>query len=179
MKDRRRIYYSAKQRAEIRDRWQRGESVSSIGRVFDRQSSSERCQTNLTTPKQIHNFVEWQHQTSLSISKRTWNHPLGGNVLRAVSAQLPASWKHLTWAWNRYLSWNSAILGKPIWCKVCKWNSEKRLGYHSNWQWHLDEVFVKINGERYYLWRAVIMKVKFWNASSQNGATKPRRRNFS
>ena len=26
---------------------------------------------------------------------------------------------------------------------------------HSNWQWHLDEVFVKINGERYYLWRAV------------------------
>ena len=25
----------------------------------------------------------------------------------------------------------------------------------SNWQWHLDEVFVKINGERHYLWRAV------------------------
>ena len=22
---------------------------------------------------------------------------------------------------------------------------------HSNWQWHFDEVFVKINGERYYL----------------------------
>lgn len=26
---------------------------------------------------------------------------------------------------------------------------------HSNWKWHLDEVFVKINGQRYYLWRAV------------------------
>ena len=26
---------------------------------------------------------------------------------------------------------------------------------YSNWQWHFDEVFVKINGERYYLWRAV------------------------
>ncbi len=25
----------------------------------------------------------------------------------------------------------------------------------SNWRWHLDEVFVKINGERHYLWRAV------------------------
>ncbi|KZL21104.1 IS30 family transposase [Pseudovibrio sp. Ad37] len=37
---RRRIYYSAAQRAEIWDRWQRGESMSSIGRVFDRQSSS-------------------------------------------------------------------------------------------------------------------------------------------
>jgi len=25
----------------------------------------------------------------------------------------------------------------------------------SNWKWHLDEVFVKINGERHYLCRAV------------------------
>jgi putative transposase len=25
----------------------------------------------------------------------------------------------------------------------------------SRWQWHLDEMFVKINGERHYLWRAV------------------------
>lgn len=40
MKYRRRIYYSAVQRAEIWDRWQRGESMSSIGRSFDRQSSS-------------------------------------------------------------------------------------------------------------------------------------------
>ena len=23
------------------------------------------------------------------------------------------------------------------------------------WRWHLNEVFVKINGERHYLWRAV------------------------
>lgn len=27
--------------------------------------------------------------------------------------------------------------------------------HHSNWKWHLDEMFVKINGERHYLWRAV------------------------
>ena len=26
---------------------------------------------------------------------------------------------------------------------------------HSNWRWHLDEVFVKINGEIHHLWRAV------------------------
>ena len=25
----------------------------------------------------------------------------------------------------------------------------------SRWRWHLDEMFVKINGERHYLWRAV------------------------
>ncbi len=26
---------------------------------------------------------------------------------------------------------------------------------HSNWKWHLDEVFVNINGKTHYLWRAV------------------------
>ncbi len=26
---------------------------------------------------------------------------------------------------------------------------------YSNWQWHLDEVFVRINGETHYLWRAI------------------------
>ncbi len=31
----------------------------------------------------------------------------------------------------------------------------QHLRAHSNWQWHLDEVFVKINGETHYLWRAV------------------------
>ncbi|CAM5365301.1 IS30 family transposase [Sphingobium scionense] len=40
MKQRRRIYCTASQRAEIWDRWQRGESMSSIGRRFDRGSSS-------------------------------------------------------------------------------------------------------------------------------------------
>ncbi len=35
---------------------------------------------------------------------------------------------------------------------------KKRLNHpvrHSNWRWHLDEVFVKVSGERRYLWRAV------------------------
>jgi IS30 family transposase len=40
MKQRRRIYFSASQRAEIWDRWQAGESMKSIGRRFDRGSSS-------------------------------------------------------------------------------------------------------------------------------------------
>ncbi len=30
-----------------------------------------------------------------------------------------------------------------------------RLKGFRHWKWHLDEVFVKINGERHYLWRAV------------------------
>lgn len=34
---------------------------------------------------------------------------------------------------------------------------KKRIHHRSfsNWRWHLDEVFVKINGEMHYLWRAV------------------------
>ena len=40
MKHRRRIYYSAAQRAEIWDRWRRGESMHDIGRLFDRGHSS-------------------------------------------------------------------------------------------------------------------------------------------
>ena len=34
---------------------------------------------------------------------------------------------------------------------------KRRVNGHnwSNWRWHLDEVFVRINGERHYLWRAV------------------------
>ena len=27
--------------------------------------------------------------------------------------------------------------------------------FHSNWRWHIDEVFVKINRETHYLWRAI------------------------
>jgi len=40
MARRRRIYFTAEQKSEIWDRWQRGESMSSIGRRFERDSSS-------------------------------------------------------------------------------------------------------------------------------------------
>jgi IS30 family transposase len=40
MKQRRRIYYSAAQRAEIWDQWKRGQTMHAIGRLFDRGHSS-------------------------------------------------------------------------------------------------------------------------------------------
>ncbi len=40
MRYRTRIYYTEEQKAMMWDRWQRGESLKSIGRVFDRGSSS-------------------------------------------------------------------------------------------------------------------------------------------
>ena len=39
---------------------------------------------------------------------------------------------------------------------------------YSNWQCHLDEVFVKINGETTILGRLWIMKKKSWKASPQS-----------
>jgi len=40
MKYRTRTFYTDKQKSEMWDRWQRGESMSSIGRCFNRASSS-------------------------------------------------------------------------------------------------------------------------------------------
>ena len=37
--------------------------------------------------------------------------------------------------------------------EVRKWR--RRKGQYSLWRWHVDEVFVRINGEQHHLWRAV------------------------
>jgi len=48
--------------------------------------------------------------------------------------------------WNRF---------GPMFAAEIRKNRASRMRAYSNWQWHLDEVFVKINGETHYLWRAV------------------------
>jgi len=48
--------------------------------------------------------------------------------------------------WNRF---------GPLFAAEIRKKRTSRMRGHSNWQWHLDEVFVKINGETHYLWRAV------------------------
>ena len=64
--------------------------------------------------------------------------------------------------------------------KFAKEIRKKRVGQHSNWQWHLDEVFVKINGETLLPYGALlIMKGKFLNASLQSVVIKQQRRSFS
>jgi putative transposase len=47
--------------------------------------------------------------------------------------------------WNRF--------GPMFAAKIRKRRIHKRS--YSQWRWHLDEVFVRINGETHYLWRAV------------------------
>ena len=48
--------------------------------------------------------------------------------------------------WNRF---------GPMFAAEIRRNRVSRMRSYSNWQWYLDEVFVKINGVTHYLWRAV------------------------
>jgi len=48
--------------------------------------------------------------------------------------------------WNRF---------GPIFAAEIRRRRVSRMCGFRHWRWHLDEVFVKINGERHYLWRAV------------------------
>jgi putative transposase len=53
--------------------------------------------------------------------------------------------------WNRF---------GPMFAAEIRRKRVQQLRAHSNWQWHLDEVFVKLNGEQHYLWRAVVHEGK-------------------
>ncbi len=48
--------------------------------------------------------------------------------------------------WNRF---------GPMFAAEIRQRRVNRVRSFRHWRWHLDEVFVKINGERHYLWRAV------------------------
>ena len=48
--------------------------------------------------------------------------------------------------WNRF---------GPMFAAEIRRKRVDRMRAYTHWRWHLDEVFVKINGERHYLWRAV------------------------
>ena len=48
--------------------------------------------------------------------------------------------------WNRF---------GPLFASEIRRKRIQGMRSYSNWQWHLDEVFVKINSQTHYLWRAV------------------------
>lgn len=49
--------------------------------------------------------------------------------------------------WNRF---------GPMFAADIRWPRVSRMRGFRQWRWHLDELFVKINGERHYLWRAAL-----------------------
>jgi putative transposase len=48
--------------------------------------------------------------------------------------------------WNRF---------GPMFAAQIRRKRVQAMRQHTHWRWHLDEVYVKINGEMHYLWRAV------------------------
>ena len=48
--------------------------------------------------------------------------------------------------WNRF---------GPMFAAEIRKKRSASMHVHIQWRWHMDEVFVRINGETYYLWRAV------------------------
>ena len=59
---------------------------------------------------------------------------------------IEVSYETIRFWWNRF---------GPIFAAEIRKKRMDRKRAFSVWRWHLDEVFVKINGERHYLWRAV------------------------
>lgn len=80
MSYRRRIYFTDKQKSEIWDRWQGGESMSSIGRRFDRNSSS--IYPLLARTGGIRPAVRTRSRLALALSERE-------EISRGLRAQLP------------------------------------------------------------------------------------------
>jgi hypothetical protein len=56
------------------------------------------------------------------------------------------SYKTISYCWNRF---------GPLFAAEIRKHRTTHPVYYSKWRWRLDEVFVKINGETHYLWRAV------------------------
>ena len=62
---------------------------------------------------------------------------------------IEVSHKTIRFWWNRF---------GPIFAAEIRKKRKGRMRALSDCRWHLDEVFVKINGERHYLWRGVDQK---------------------
>lgn len=83
-----RIYYSNIQKAEIWDRWQKGETLNSIGRVFDRPSSSIFNQ--LAPSGGIRPPIRQRSQLALSLTEReTISRGIAaGQSMRTIASEL-------------------------------------------------------------------------------------------
>jgi putative transposase len=59
---------------------------------------------------------------------------------------IDVSYETVRYWWNRF---------GPLFAAEIKKRRQADARASTQWRWHLDEVFVKINGENHYLWRAV------------------------
>ena len=85
--------------------------------------------------------------------------PAGGDALREIPAFAQERRGPAARARDRHLPRDGEALVAPLRTDVRQARSarsgSRRCAQHTHWRWHLDEVYVKINGEMRYLWRAV------------------------
>ncbi len=75
------------------------------------------------------------------------DHPPGSDVEDLLHERgIEVSHETIRFWWNRF---------GPILAAEIRKKRMDRMRAFSGWRWHLDEMFVKINGEGHYLWRAV------------------------
>ncbi len=81
------------------------------------------------------------------ISKRTGFCVLLCNIEDLLHERgIDVSHETVRYWWNRF---------GPVFASESRRNRIQQLKAYSKWKWHVDEIFVKVNGKRHYLWRAV------------------------
>ena len=66
--------------------------------------------------------------------------------------------------WNRF---------GPMFAADIRRQRVSRMRGFRQWRWHLDEMYVKLNGQIVYLWRAVDPRARSWRAMSRRNGTNP------
>jgi DDE domain len=121
------------------------------------QNACRRCQSK---------FAAWEKRSVASgdaqslplLQQLARGDPPHGDDVRPLSAVAAAGRRSAIRAGDRYQPRNGAVLVEPVRSDVFAAAIRKRRVQnqsYSRWRWHLDEVFVRINGETHYLWRAV------------------------
>lgn len=68
--------------------------------------------------------------------------------------------------WNRF---------GPMFAAEIRWKRVQKMRAFTHWRWHLNEVYVKINGEMHDLWRPWITRMRCWNPMpARPGTSRPR-----
>jgi IS30 family transposase len=123
MTRRTRIYYSDKQKADIWDRWERGESMSSIGRLFERESSS--IYPILSRTGGIRPLERRRSRFALTLPEREEiSRGLSvGNSLRSIACRLRRSPSTISREITRNGGtdiYRAAISDKAAWARACR-----------------------------------------------------------
>ena len=123
MKQRTRIYYTPEQKNKMWDRWQRGESQTSIGKVFDRNSSSV---FGILSPSGgIRPPPRHRSRLSLTLSEREdISRGLARNLsLRSIAAQLERSPSTISREIKRnggYDNYRATQADQAAWDRACR-----------------------------------------------------------